>query len=209
MEGAEPAIEQDLRWLGLGWDEGPVRQSERRQRHLEQAGRRRGRAHPRRGRLAVVAGAARVRDRAQRRPAHVPLGVGRGRRRHAASPHVIRGNDHLPNAALQIAAVRSLGAEPPRLPAPRAGARRGRQAVEARRRRLDRGAARGGLPAGGDREPAGAGGELRAGGRDVAAGAGRAVRHRPAGARRGGAREQAAAVALDRPHIAVARRTTW
>ena len=28
--------------------------------------------------------------------------------------HVIRGNDHLPNAALQIAAVRSLGAEPPR-----------------------------------------------------------------------------------------------
>src|SRR5438067_75592 len=37
VEGAEQAIEQDLRWLGLGWDEGPVRQSERRQRHLEQA----------------------------------------------------------------------------------------------------------------------------------------------------------------------------
>jgi len=30
VEGAEQAIEQDLRWLGLGWDEGPVRQSERR-----------------------------------------------------------------------------------------------------------------------------------------------------------------------------------
>ena len=37
VEGAERAIEQDLRWLGLDWDEGPVRQSERRQRYLEQA----------------------------------------------------------------------------------------------------------------------------------------------------------------------------
>src|SRR4029078_11738433 len=37
VEGAEQAIEQDLRWLGLGWGEAPVRQSERRQRHLEQA----------------------------------------------------------------------------------------------------------------------------------------------------------------------------
>ena len=37
VEGAEAAIEHDLRWLGLDWDEGPLRQSERRQRHLEQA----------------------------------------------------------------------------------------------------------------------------------------------------------------------------
>jgi len=29
VPGAEARIEEDLRWLGLAWDEGPVRQSER------------------------------------------------------------------------------------------------------------------------------------------------------------------------------------
>ena len=29
VEGGEEAILDDLRWLGIGWDEGPVRQSER------------------------------------------------------------------------------------------------------------------------------------------------------------------------------------
>ena len=31
------AILDDLRWLGIAWDEGPVRQSERAERHLEAA----------------------------------------------------------------------------------------------------------------------------------------------------------------------------
>ena len=202
VEGAERAIEQDLRWLGLGWDEGPVRQSERRQRHLEQAAAAEG-AHTRDGAVWLSSPGLSefVIVRSDGRPTYrwasavddADMGI----------THVIRGNDHLPNAALQIAAVRCARGRAAAVPAPRAGARRGWQAVEARRRRLDRGAARGGLPAGGDREPAGAGGQLRAGGRDVAAGAGRAVRHRPAGARRGGAREQAAAGALDRAHLAV------
>jgi len=37
VEGGEEAIVEDLRWLGVDWDEGPVRQSERAARHLEAA----------------------------------------------------------------------------------------------------------------------------------------------------------------------------
>jgi glutamyl-tRNA synthetase len=89
--GAEQAIERDLLWLGLGWDEGPVRQSDRRQRHLQQAAAAQG-AHTRDGAVWLSApGVAAF------------FGI----------THVIRGNDHLPNTALQIAAIRSLGAEPP------------------------------------------------------------------------------------------------
>ena len=35
VAGGEQEIEDDLRWLGVEWDEGPVRQSERVERHLE------------------------------------------------------------------------------------------------------------------------------------------------------------------------------
>src|SRR6478609_1951082 len=174
VEGAEQAIEQDLGWLGLGWDEGPLRQSERRQRHLEQAAAAEG-AHTRDGAVWLSSPGLPefVIVRSDGRPTYrwasavddADMGI----------THVIRGAADRGRAVARRRAAA--------VPAPRAGARRGRQAVEARRRRLDRGAARGGLPAGGDREPAGAGGELRAGGRDVAAGVGRAVRHRPAGAR--------------------------
>lgn len=37
VPGGEEEILEDLRWLGVGWDEGPVRQSERADRHLEAA----------------------------------------------------------------------------------------------------------------------------------------------------------------------------
>ena len=37
VEGGAEAIESDLEWLGVGWDEGPVRQSERFVRHREAA----------------------------------------------------------------------------------------------------------------------------------------------------------------------------
>ena len=37
VAGGEEAIVRDLAWLGIGWDEGPVRQSERAARHLEAA----------------------------------------------------------------------------------------------------------------------------------------------------------------------------
>src|SRR6266571_3855966 len=37
LEGGAEAIVSDLEWLGIGWDEGPVRQSERFVRHREAA----------------------------------------------------------------------------------------------------------------------------------------------------------------------------
>src|SRR5437588_6236137 len=37
VEGGEAAILRDLEWLGIGWDDGPVRQSERAERHREAA----------------------------------------------------------------------------------------------------------------------------------------------------------------------------
>src|SRR3954465_3474595 len=37
VPGGEDAIVEDLRWLGVDWDEGPVRQSDRAERHLEAA----------------------------------------------------------------------------------------------------------------------------------------------------------------------------
>jgi glutamyl/glutaminyl-tRNA synthetase len=37
VPGGEDEILHDLEWLGVAWDEGPVRQSERRSRHLEVA----------------------------------------------------------------------------------------------------------------------------------------------------------------------------
>ena len=112
MEGAEREIERDLSWLGLGWDEGPVRQSERSGRHLAAASQAQG-AYHRDG--AVWLSAPGVPEfvivRSDGRPTYrwasavddADLGI----------THVIRGNDHLPNAALQIAAVRALGEEPP------------------------------------------------------------------------------------------------
>src|SRR5919199_4306235 len=37
VPGGEDAILRDLEWLGVGWDEGPLRQSERQERHREAA----------------------------------------------------------------------------------------------------------------------------------------------------------------------------
>src|SRR5947209_5884772 len=37
VPGGEERILDDLRWLGVQWDEGPVRQSDRAARHLEAA----------------------------------------------------------------------------------------------------------------------------------------------------------------------------
>src|SRR5262245_26960133 len=37
IAGGEEAILEDVRWLGIEWDEGPVRQSERAERHMEVA----------------------------------------------------------------------------------------------------------------------------------------------------------------------------
>jgi glutamyl/glutaminyl-tRNA synthetase len=104
--GSEQEILRDLEWLGIAWDEGPVRQSERAGRHLEAA---REIGSPdtegalRFGRATLV--------RADGRPTYqlasvvddLDLGI----------THVIRGKDLLPSTALQVEIARALGGEPP------------------------------------------------------------------------------------------------
>ena len=99
VPGGEEELLRDLEWLGLAWDEGPVRQSERRERHLE-AGRELG---------ARVDGITLVRD--DGRPTY-----------HLASvvddadfgiTHVVRGSDHRPNEALHRRLHEALGTTPP------------------------------------------------------------------------------------------------
>jgi glutamyl-tRNA synthetase len=102
VEGGEERIEDDLRWLGIAWDEGPVRQSTRAARHLE-AAREAGLPHRFEGitlwreddgsptfHLASV-----VDD--------IDFGI----------THVIRGSDHRANEELHAALHRALGREPP------------------------------------------------------------------------------------------------
>lgn len=110
---AEAGILADLRWLGVGWDEGPFRQSERADRYREAVS-----ALLEGGAAYEDGGALRFRD--ERRP--TLLRVDGTATYHLASvvddadyriTHVIRGNDHLPNTPLHEALARALGFEPP------------------------------------------------------------------------------------------------
>ncbi|HXV58555.1 MAG TPA: glutamate--tRNA ligase family protein [Gaiellaceae bacterium] len=106
VPGAEEEILAGLEWLGLRWDEGPIRQSERADRHREAA---RAIGEPdaegalRFGRTTLV--------RADGLPTYhlasvvddLDLGI----------THVVRGRDLLPSKRLQQALARALGAEPP------------------------------------------------------------------------------------------------
>jgi hypothetical protein len=101
IPGGEEAILDDLRWLGVEWDEGPVRQSERAGRHLE---------------AAQTAGLP-------QRFEGVMLWRDEGSPTfHLASvvddidfgiTHVIRGSDHRANEELHAALHRALGSKPP------------------------------------------------------------------------------------------------
>ena len=145
--GGEEAILEDLAWLGVGFDEGPVRQSERgslyadaAERALGQGGRAR-----RRGRRAP---AWRRHDpAAARRHGDVPARLGRRRSRsrdHARDPRLRSPPEPRAAAADRPRGRRrASGGDPPR-----ARARPGREeALQAARALLDRRAARGGLPA--------------------------------------------------------------
>jgi tRNA synthetases class I (E and Q), catalytic domain len=104
--GAEEEILADLEWLGIAWDEGPLRQSERVERHREAAeaiGARDEDGSVRFGRVTLV--------RPDGRPTY-----------HLASPvddldlgitHVIRGKDLLPSTGVHESITRALGGEPP------------------------------------------------------------------------------------------------
>jgi glutamyl/glutaminyl-tRNA synthetase len=115
VPGSEDEILAELAWLGIGWDEGPVRQSERSQLYEEAA------ARLLRSRDAFEEGDGAVRfPRGRQRPTLV-RGDGRATY-HLASvvddldlgiTHVIRGKDLLPSMAIHKELARALGAEPP------------------------------------------------------------------------------------------------
>lgn len=113
VAGGEEAILADLAWIGLAWDEGPVRQSERRGLYAEAAER------------ALASGEA-VRDDAgavrlarQGTTLLRPDGTATYQLASVADDldlritHVIRGSDHRPNLELQRAVARALGGELP------------------------------------------------------------------------------------------------
>ena len=111
--GAEEGILRDLEWLGLRWDEGPVRQSERGALYRESAAR-----LVARGVAYEEAGAIRFRE--ERRP--TLLRADGTATYHLASvvddlelriSHVIRGKDHLANTPLHRALASALGGHPP------------------------------------------------------------------------------------------------
>jgi glutamyl/glutaminyl-tRNA synthetase len=99
VPGGEEAILEDLRWLGVEWDEGPVRQSERSERYREAAA----------GLPQRFEGVMLWRDDGS--PTYhlasvvddIDFGI----------THVIRGNDHRPNERLHRALAEALGATPP------------------------------------------------------------------------------------------------
>jgi hypothetical protein len=99
VPGGEEAILDDLGWLGIAWDEGPVRQSERAERYREAAA-----ELPQRFQGVML-------WREDGTPTYhlasvvddVDFGI----------THVIRGNDHRPNEALHRALAEALGAQPP------------------------------------------------------------------------------------------------
>jgi glutamyl-tRNA synthetase len=101
LPGGEAGILDDLRWLGVGWDDGPARQSERAERHLE---------------------AARAAGLPQRFEGVMLWRDDGSPTFHLASvvddadfgiTHVIRGSDHRPNEELHGALFRALGVDPP------------------------------------------------------------------------------------------------
>jgi glutamyl/glutaminyl-tRNA synthetase len=103
VPGGEEAIVEDLRWLGIAWDDGPVRQSERAARHIAAA--------QEAGLPQRFDGVMLWRDDGS--PTF-----------HLATvvddidfeiTHVIRGSDHRPNEELHAALHRALGTEPPQV----------------------------------------------------------------------------------------------
>ena len=106
--GALDAIVEDLAWLGVAWDEGPVRQSTRADRHREAAAGIAGSEHDAEGALLL---GGRTLLRADATPTYqlasvvddLDFGI----------THVVRGGDHRDNEPFQRSLFAALGAEPP------------------------------------------------------------------------------------------------
>jgi hypothetical protein len=105
-EASLDGILADLEWLRLDWDEGPIRQSERADRHREAA---RSIGEPDRegalrfGRLTLLRPDGSPTYQLATAVDEIDLGI----------THVIRGADHRSNTDVQIELIRALGADPP------------------------------------------------------------------------------------------------
>src|SRR5215211_132821 len=99
VSGGEEAILRDLEWLGISWEDGPLRQSDRQERYRAAAGalgaRFDGVTLLREDGTATYQLASVVDD--------IDFGI----------THIVRGNDHRPNEALHRRLFAALGAEPP------------------------------------------------------------------------------------------------
>jgi tRNA synthetases class I (E and Q), catalytic domain len=99
VAGGESAILRDLEWLGIAWDDGPVRQSERAERHREAAAplgdRFEGVTLLREDGSPTYQLATVVDD--------IDFGI----------TQIVRGNDHRPNEELHARLFEALGATPP------------------------------------------------------------------------------------------------
>jgi glutamyl-tRNA synthetase len=101
VPGGEEAITEDLTWLGIAWDDGPVRQSSRGARHMEAA---RAAGLPQRFEGIML---WRDDDSPTFHLASVVDDIDFG------ITHVVRGSDHRANEELHAALHRALGHEPP------------------------------------------------------------------------------------------------
>jgi len=99
LRGGEEAILDDLRWLGVEWDEGPVHQSERSERYREAA-----------ARLGERFDGMTLLREDGTATYHLASVVDDG---DFGITHVIRGNDHRPNEALHRRLHEALGTRPP------------------------------------------------------------------------------------------------
>jgi glutamyl-tRNA synthetase len=99
LPGGEAAILDDLRWLGVEWDEGPVRQSERLERYREAAA----------GLPARFDGVTLLREDGTA-TYHLASVVDDA---DFAITHVVRGNDHRPNEHLHRRLHETLGTAAP------------------------------------------------------------------------------------------------
>jgi glutamyl/glutaminyl-tRNA synthetase len=111
VDDGEAAIVGDLRWLGIGWDEGPVRQSERGDVYRAAA-----------ARAESEGGATRDADGTLRLDGVTLLRADGSATYQLATvaddldlgiTHVIRGSDHRPNESTQRAIARAIGGQLP------------------------------------------------------------------------------------------------
>jgi tRNA synthetases class I (E and Q), catalytic domain len=100
VPGGEEEILRDLEWLGIAWDEGPVRQSERQEIYRAAAERLGG---ARFGRITLLREDGTATYHLASVVDDIELGI----------THVIRGNDHRPNEGLHRELTQALGAASP------------------------------------------------------------------------------------------------